>query len=150
MRSTSGFVAFWHCDAIAWHSKRRKFVSSSTMEAEYISGFHAAQAINQLRNFISDISNDYAMPPTPLGMDNSAAQKTTTADCPIPRSRHINVKYHYFSEQASRKRIMPYHLPSANNPADCLTEALKPKLYTSQVQLLKISDIPSLIAATVA
>ena len=124
-RSTSGFVALWRQGPIAWQSKRQKFVASFTWEAEYISAFHASQHINCLRNLLRDFRALDKSSPTPLHIDNAGTITTAKSPHPTPKSKHVDVKYHYVNEQVLRRRINPMNIPSRDNPADCLTKRLK-------------------------
>lgn len=112
-RSTSGFVAFWHNAPISCQSKRQRFVSSSTWEAKYISSIHVSHLTKQLRNLIQEETST-SLPPTSLGIDNKAVQETAMSDVGRKKSRHLDVKYHYFNEQVLRKRILPHHVASGD------------------------------------
>lgn len=119
-RSTSGFVALWKGGPVAWQSKRQKFISASTWEAEYVAAYHAAKNVQCLQILLSDITDFDLSDPTPLHIDNSGAIKTAKFDHPTSNSKHIDVKYHHLKEQMERKRVVPKKIPSKENPADCL------------------------------
>lgn len=148
-RSTSGFVAFWCGGPIAWQSKRQCSVAASTLEAEYISGFHAAQRTHCLRNLIHKLRHTPNPEPTCPLLDNNSVILTASADFSTPKSKHVDVKYHYFREQVKRKSVSSSHTPSNDNPADSLTETLKPGLFKKRQRLLGVEPIAVSSAATV-
>ena len=145
-RSTSGTVIMYNKSPIAWQSKRQRFVAPSTWAAEYVAGYHTAQHVNCIRNLLSDLQHPEATP-TVLYMDNAGAVTTANTPHPTPKSKHIDVKYHYLKEQIAQGKIIVTHIPSNKNAADVLTKALKPAQFRQQVQLLSLS--PSRRAATV-
>ena len=137
-RSTSGTVIMYNDVPIAWQSKRQKFVAPSTWAAEYVAGYHTAQHVICIRHLLADLQHP-EQKPTPLFMDNAGAVITANTPHPTPKSKHIDVKYHYLKEQIARSRIDLQHIPSTNNAADVLTKALKPAKYRQQVKLLRLT-----------
>ena len=54
-KSTSGYVFILRGRAIAWRSVKQKYVSDSTMEAEYVTASEVAIKAVWLRNFLMDL-----------------------------------------------------------------------------------------------
>ena len=148
-RSTSVFVSFWRGGPISWQSKRQRFGTASTREAEYVAGFNASKHLNCLRPLLRDPTNYIPAPLTTLFLDNQSALTTANADYPTPQSKHIDANYHYLREQVSRRRITIQHVPSSRNPADSLTKSLKPATLRRQVELLRLTPLPATAAASV-
>ena len=137
-RSTSGTYILYNDSPVAWQSKRQRFIATSTWAAEYVAAFHTAQHIICLRNLLADL-NHAETKPTPLRMDNVGAITTANTTHPTPKSKHIDVKYHYIKELIDRKEISISYIPSSENCADILTKAFKPAQYKERLPLLRLS-----------
>ena len=72
-------------------------------------------------------------------MDNAGAVTTANTSHPTPKSKHIDVKYHFLKEQIERGRIAVKHVPTSVNAADILTKALKPAQLRQQIKLLRLT-----------
>jgi len=139
-RSTSGSIIFYNSAPISWQSRRQRNVVTSTHAAEYIAAFQTTLLLKSISNFLTELGHAQT-DPIPLYMDNAAAISTAKAKYPTPTSRHIDVKFHWLREQVKQKFILPTHIPSAQNPADLLTKALKPAQFTAKVQLLRLNPL---------
>ena len=137
-RSTTGSIIFYNNAPISWQSKRQRSVSPSTFAAEYVASFHTTELLRTVSNFFTDLNHPIPTP-IPLYIDNAAAITTAKAKFPTPKSRHIDVKYHWLREQVHNNFILPTHIPTTSNPADLLTKALKPAQYTSKHPLLRLT-----------
>ena len=138
-RSTTGSLILYNNSPIAWQSKRQDHVAPSTHHAEYVASFHTSQLALTLSNFLSETGHPTVSPVT-IYIDNAAAITTTKATFPTPKSRHIDIKYHWLREQFTNKLIAPTHIPSNSNPADILTKALKPAQFINKIGLLRLTS----------
>lgn len=138
-RSTSGTLITYNQSPIAWQSKRQRLIATSTWAAEYIAAFHTAQHIMCIRNLLKDLQH-IEHKPTTVHIDNAGALKTANTEHPTPKSKHIDVKYHYLKELIQHKHITLEYIPSTKNAADILTKALKPAQYKQKLDLLRLSQ----------
>ena len=53
-----------------------------------------------------------------------------------PRSKHIAVKYHFFTEHVQTGRIQLVKVESANQMADCLTKGLEKTMFEHARKML--------------
>jgi hypothetical protein len=96
-RSISGTVVFM-CDApVSWMSRRQQIVATSSMEAEYIAAYYAAQDIVWFRALLSDLDLQDPNVPTTLFIDNESARSLAHNPVHHARSKHIDVKFHWLN-----------------------------------------------------
>ncbi|KAG5878499.1 hypothetical protein JTB14_035173 [Gonioctena quinquepunctata] len=102
-KSTSGFICKMNQGAITWFSQNQRYVSLSSMEAEYIAGSEAAKEISWLCRLIQGVS-------------------------PHPefhkRSKHIDVCYQSITEKVEEGIFKVKHFAGENQIADILTKPL--------------------------
>ena len=138
-RSTSGTFITYNKSPIAWQSKRQKSIATSTWAAEYIAAYHTGQHILCLRNLLQDLKHPETTP-TVLRMDNAGAITTAQTEHPTPKSKHIDVKYHYLKELIAREHVTLQYISTELNAADILTKTLKPAQFKNKFQLLRLSQ----------
>ena len=98
-RSISGTVVFLCGAPVSWMSRRQQIVATSSMEAEYIAAYYAAQDIVWFRALLSDLDLQDPLRPTPLYIDNESARSLAHNPVHHARSKHIDVKFHWLREQ---------------------------------------------------
>ena len=136
--SISGYAFRFHGGAISWSSKRQSLIALSTTEAEYIAGTHAAKEAIWLRLLISEILSPTSLP-TPIFCDNngaiSLAKDNTTFH---PRTKHIDIRYHYIREKVQNRDITVIRVGTSENIADIFTKALPRLKFEGLCHLLGI------------
>jgi len=66
--------------------------------------------------------------PLLLHCDNQSSITLTKIPCHHDRSKHINIRYHYFHEKVEQGNVMVVYCPIENMVANVLTKALpRPK-----------------------
>ena len=98
-------------------------VALSSTEAEYIALCRAAQETVWLRNLLSDIGFSQA-DPTVVREDNQGAIALAKNPKDHPRTKHVDVKYHYTRQVIERNIIRVEYIPTADMVADTLTKPL--------------------------
>lgn len=83
--------------SISWVSKKRSVVSSSSMEAEYISMQNAAMEAIYLKRLLLDLQSVENVP-VELNADNQGALKLASNATFYNRSKHIDIQYHHIRE----------------------------------------------------
>ena len=68
--------------------------------------------------------------PTIISCDNLPAISMTKDDTHHPRTKHIDIKYHYIKHLTKIGQITTVHVPSYLQQADMQTKALDKPLYT--------------------
>ena len=80
-----------------------------------------------LRNLFADVGLEQ-LQPTPLYEDNQGAICLSKNPKNHPRTKHIDVKYHYTREMVEQNIIQVEYIPTDDMVADTLTKSLaRPK-----------------------
>eukprot|EP00955_Chlamydomonas_euryale_P105890 365665-Chlamydomonas_euryale.AAC.24 len=111
--------------AVAWQSRMQPTVAKSTCEAEYIAAAAAIFEALALRKLVMELHTSIRV--MPLLCDNNGALAVLKKPIGMPRTKHIDVAYHFPRERVLRGEIsMPYiaSADSADNVADFLTKHL--------------------------
>nr|GEV12353.1 uncharacterized mitochondrial protein AtMg00810-like [Tanacetum cinerariifolium] len=98
-RSTPGSVQFMRERLISWSSKRQKSATISSMEAEYIALSGCCAQILWMRSQLSDYGLGFNK--IPMYCDNKSAIALCCNHVQHSRSNHIDIRYHFFKEQAT-------------------------------------------------
>jgi hypothetical protein len=121
--SISGYIFTIDGGAVSWSSKKQPIVALSTTEAEYIAATHAAKEAMWIRMFLSEIARPLAKPIT-IHLDNISAISITRNDEYHPRTKHIDIRYHFIRHAVLRGLIDVDYVPTDDMAADILTKAL--------------------------
>jgi hypothetical protein len=126
--SISGYVFRFHGGTVSWSSKKQPLVALSTTEAEYIAATDAAKEAIWLRRLIGELTSPLQQP-TPLFCDNKSAIALSKHDAAFhPRTKHIDIRFHYIRETVENRHITIIYCPTNDNIADIFTKALpRPK-----------------------
>ena len=92
-KSTSGSCQFPGSRLISWYNKKQKTVSNSTTEAEYIVAGSCCAQILWIRNQLRDYG--FMLSKIPVPCDNISAISISNNPVQHPRTKHIDIKYHF-------------------------------------------------------
>jgi hypothetical protein len=120
-KSTSGFVFMLNGGAISWQSCKQRTVALSTAEAEYISLAEAVKEAVWLRKLLKDFGVTQKEP-TCIYEDNQSCIAITQNPVFHPRTKHIDIKYHFTREMIKRSEVQIIYCPTEMMIADCLTK----------------------------
>jgi hypothetical protein len=95
----------------------------STTESEYIVATHSGKEALWLYSLISEVFGKLTSPTT-LFSDNQAAIALTRNHQYHPRTKHIDVCYHWICWVVEKGSIRLVYCPTDNMVADALTKAL--------------------------
>ena len=113
------------------------------MEAEYMALSDASrEAI--ARTHLYDDLNIATRAPLLLSDSQSALALTGTSSN-YPRSKHIDIRYHFIRDVIQKNQINVDYIPSGQQKADILTKSLGPKLHAKCVSGLNLccsSEVP--------
>lgn len=150
-KSTTGYIFYLSYGPISWKSKKQSVVAASTCESESISLAACAQEAIWLRNILTDFEPEM---PTTLYEDNQPVIALTKNAMFHPRTKHINVKFHFIREG----QLIVQYVSSNHQLADMLTKALptvdfiknkKINLrYTPTLNLEEVLSVKSRLADT--
>jgi len=119
----SGYAFLIDGGAVSWSSKRQEIVSLSTTKSEYVAATHGGKEALWLRSLILEVFGDITSPTT-LFSDNQAAIALTRDHQYHPRTKHIDVRYHWICWVVEKGSIRLVYCPTDDMVADALTKAL--------------------------
>jgi hypothetical protein len=122
-RAISGYAFLIDGSAVSWSSKRQEIVSLSTTESEYVAATHGGKEALWLRSLISEVFGNFTSPTT-LFSNNQAAIALTCDHQYHPRTKHIDVRYHWIRWVVEKGSIRLVYCPTDDMVADVLTKAL--------------------------
>lgn len=101
-RSCTGYLLNMSNTSICWNSKRQPIVALSSTEAEYIALSSAVCEIIWLKQLADEINGDIAKNIT-ICCDNQSTIKLAESDAFRPRTKHIDIRYHFLRDKIEQK-----------------------------------------------
>lgn len=135
-RSTSGYGILYGKALIAWRCQRQPIVALSTTEAEYISGCELVKDLLPIREILIELKM-MEETPTTVFIDNLSAVHIAKNSGGQQRTKHIDVRQKWLTEQHESKKISVEFIPGEKQLADMLTKPLhKTKFQTNRNLLM--------------
>ena len=126
-KSTSGHVFRVGNCTLSWSSKKQPVIALSSTEAEYVALCSTVQEAVWLRSLFADVGLEQSQPTT-IYEDNQGAMCLAKNPKNHPRTKHIDVKYHYTRDMVERNVVKVEYVPTDQMLADTLTKSLaRPK-----------------------
>lgn len=126
-RSTTGYVFILHGGAITWCSRQQPTVAASTTEAEYMAAAAATKEALWLRKLLADLG--HTADTIYIRADNQSAIKLLKNPIFSPRSKHIDVIWHFARERVARKEVGFTYTKTDDMVADALTKPVPPTKF---------------------
>lgn len=120
-KSCTGYIFMLQGGAVSWCSRKQQTVALSTAEAEYMSMSSAAQEALWLQQLQGELEAQCEQTLV-IYSDNQSAIKLTTNDCYLPRSKHIDIRYHFLKEHVSDLKLKFCYVKGIENISDILTK----------------------------
>ncbi|GJS62681.1 hypothetical protein Tco_0657465 [Tanacetum coccineum] len=129
--STSGWVFLLRGGAISWASKKRTYITGSTMESGFVALAAAGKEVEWLRNLIHEIPI-WPKPITPISIQCDSAPTMARAYSQVynGKSRHLGVRH---STVIKNGVISIKFVRTQHNLADHLTKGLARDLVIKSV-----------------
>jgi hypothetical protein len=131
-RSRTGYVILFAGYPVVWASKLQTEIALSVTEAEYIALSTAAREILPLISLAKEASKKKIIEkmnaPTikcKIFEDNIRAVEMANVPKMRPRTKHLNVKYHFFRQFVQKGILIVEHIAGNLQMADILTKALE-------------------------
>ena len=122
-KSTSGYAFSGGSGALSWRADTQSIVAHSSTEAELISLDEAVRELEYLRQLLADLRIEMQLP-VDVFQDNISTIRLTNSGRFNPRTRHMNVRYHYCHDLADAGIVNVRHLGTDFMPSDVLTKAV--------------------------
>ena len=146
-KSPTGVIVCHYGSPIIWTSHLQSVVALSTMESEMMATSTGTQLTLFARNVFAELGC-VQHEPTKVWSDNLSNILCIKNQSSTPRSRHIDLRFHFISEQVSRGAVGILHIPGDSNPADLLTKPLpQPRFHMYRNALMRITTSGSKITS---
>ncbi|CAI7820041.1 unnamed protein product [Closterium sp. NIES-53] len=122
--STGGYVFVYRGAAVSWSSKCIKCAILSSTESEYLAATEAVKEGRQLRFLLSEFQLLDARTLTVLRVDNMSAITVAEGLGLQGNLKHMEQQYARLQHMVKRMKFTLKYIPTTEQPADFLTEAL--------------------------
>jgi hypothetical protein len=112
---------------ISWSSKKQNSVALSMAEAEYITAGSCCAQLLWMRQTLKDYG--YTMNHVPLLCDNESAIKIAYNPCEQSRTKHIDIRHHFFRDHFIKGDIVISHVVTNDQLADIFSKPLDEKRF---------------------
>ncbi|GKD28608.1 hypothetical protein Tco_1239386 [Tanacetum coccineum] len=123
LKSTSGVCTFMGCCLTSWFSKKQTALPISTTVAEYVSIEKACQQALWMKQALVDYN--ILLDDIPVLCDNKGAIDLSKSLVLYFRTKHIEIRHHFFRDNVQKGNISIEKVSSEDNIADILTKRLK-------------------------
>ena len=142
-KSTTGYITFFNGAPISWRSGLQDVVAGSSCEAEYVALSEAAREVVYLRGLLGFLGQDVRRPTT-IYEDNQGCIDLVNNPVHHPRTKHIDVKWHYTRQVQADGEITVTKIHTDFNHADILTKATTPGTFVRHVTHL-MRRVPAVV-----
>lgn len=125
-KSYSGVIVKLSGGPISWESHKQSTVALSSVEAEYMAVTQASKEILFISSIVRELGMRalYGENGFQLMCDNQGAMSLARNNGYSPRSKHIDIRYHFIRNLVQDKLIKLEYIKSEFNEADILTKGL--------------------------
>ena len=121
-KSTTGFVMMYGNGPIMWNAKKQKIVATSSTEAEYVAAAQCCAQMKYIKTVIEELIDKQIN--VTLHLDNQSAIRMIKSGQMSINSHHIEIKYHFISDELNRGWFNLKYCPSQDQLADVFTKPL--------------------------
>ena len=126
----SGYIIFLMDVPILWKSKSQRSVALSSSESEYYALSEAAKDIKFVVQIIQSMGGKVETPIV-VRVDNKGAIFMAEHSSATPRTKHIDMRYHFVREFVADKFIKIIFVKSEENLSDSFTKNVSQQIYTN-------------------
>ena len=141
-KSTAGYCTYVGGNLVTWHSRKQKFVSCSSVEAEYRAMAATACEMVCLQSFVQDLGITTPMP-MPMHCDDQAAIFIARNLAFHKRTKHIEIDCHFIRDKVLMGVISTPHVTSSDQLADIFTKSVISVSYDCLGSKLGMFDLYS-------
>jgi hypothetical protein len=141
-KSTSGWFFKIGDNTVSFKSTKQKSVALSTTEAEYMAASDATKEAIWLEDLLMELKL-IVEPTATLHQDNQGAIFLERNHSNNPRSKHIDVRYHFIRDMVDTGRVTILYCPTDLMTADILTKPLpteKFKLHRNNLMTIDLHN----------
>jgi transposase InsO family protein len=135
-RSTTGYVFQLGKNTITWNSKRQQTVALSTTEAEYMALCHTSKEAIWILKLLKDLGTQTNG--ATLHEDNQGCLALAKNPVNHPRTKHIDVQYHFVREGIDRGAFSIEYCQTEDMLADVLTKGITKQRFEKLRRSLQV------------
>lgn len=136
-RSNTGLCIYYGGGPIVWRCQKQPIITLSTCEAEYVAGCELVKELLPIRQQLVELDQIQEDKPTVVYIDNLSTVRIATNEAGQSRTKHIDIRQKWLTEQVQKKKIEVRHIKGDDQIADILTKPLyKTKFATNRSKLL--------------
>ena len=128
-KSMSGLGLFLAGAPVVYRSRFQPTISLSSTESEFVAASEAGKLSLYLRSILTQLGLE-PHNATKLYEDNDAAIAMANAQRPTRRTRHLDIKHFALLDWTETDQIILSSISTHDNPADGMTKALGPQLFS--------------------
>ena len=141
-RSVSAYVIMMANGPVAWKSKLQSSVATSSVHDEYVALYEAVREVVWLRQLLRELGHA-ATGPTTIFEDNKGSISMASNNRTDPKTKHIDVKYHFTREHVKSNTVAIVYKPTAEMVADALTKPVGKCKFVWFRNQLGMSSLPN-------
>ncbi|KAJ1253553.1 hypothetical protein BS78_K236100 [Paspalum vaginatum] len=126
-KSTSGTCQFLGSSIVSWSSRKQSSVATSTTEAEYFAAASCCSQLLWMKSTLSDFGLSFRK--IPLLVDSTSAISVAKNPILNSRTKHIDVRFHFFGDHYEKGDIDLIHVETENQLADIFTKPLDLSIF---------------------
>ena len=128
---------------LLWVSKLQTEIALSTLHSECVALSHSVRELIPLKSLIKEVIENLGIDSGKLKFvssstiyeDNNGAIVVATSPIMTPTSKHISVKYYWFSQHVGKEFVI-WKIKSENQKADIFTKGLQGQIFVRIRKLL--------------
>jgi hypothetical protein len=134
-KSRTGYIIFFGGCPLVWKSQLQTETALSTFHSEYVALSTAMRVIVHLQRVLTEIMRTIHVTTSPAIIraevfeDNNSTYLLANNQQLSPRSRHLNVKWHWFWEHVKSESITVSKINTEDQRADYLTKGLTREVF---------------------
>jgi hypothetical protein len=137
-KGTSGTCQFLRRSLVSWSSKKQNSVALYMVEAEYVTAESCCAQLLWMRQTLKDYG--YTMNHILLLWDNESAIKVAYNPCEHSRTKHIDIRHHFWRDHAIKGDIAISHVGTNDQLVDIFTKPLHEKRFCELLSEINIID----------
>ncbi|KAI3685662.1 hypothetical protein L6452_34917 [Arctium lappa] len=126
-KSTFGSCQFTGDKLVSWTSKKQNCVSTSTVEAEYVTAASCCSQVLWMTKQLRDFGYNYKL--VPIYCDSKSAISITANSVQHSKTKHIDVHYHFIKDHVEKGNIEMHFVQTDFQLADLFTKPLDEKRF---------------------
>ncbi|KAJ9539222.1 LOW QUALITY PROTEIN: hypothetical protein OSB04_031955 [Centaurea solstitialis] len=133
-KSTTGGCHLLGGKLVSWTSKKQNSMSTSTVEAEYVTAGSCCAQVLWMRNQLLDYG--FQLTKVPIFCDNTSAIAIANNPVLHSKTKHIEIRYHFIRDHVMNGDVELHFIPTEYQLVDLFTKPLDEKRFNQLISEL--------------